>query len=327
MANYDEIKSFIEAHYDLAVESITPITQKSMKIRANNHNYLLKVASGDDDFIMKQLFAYKALSHNVLPIYRTKANEHCVLWRDHFFYLSDYVQTIPLPLEQQIHYYIELLEKLHKETRLEVDVSDDELQRIYDKDYKRLQDSYNCLQKNIEKYELQRDRSPYEWYFMMIYPMLYTMLHHAHDELKKFYDLIKKEKKLPISLIHGNINVANLLVTEKSTYLINFERSMFSISSLDMYYFLENYHQVPGLHSIILDYVKNEKAASLRHYFFFRSLCIDLEELNETLQDHSLINIALLNECIAPHLMALQVYDQVNKATTTTQANSQGSST
>ena len=94
-----------------------------------------------------------------------------------------------------------------------------------------------------------------------------------------------------------------------------------------MYYFLENYHQVPGLLSIILDYVKNEKAASLRHYFFFRSLCIDLEELNETLQDHSLINIALLNECIAPHLMALQVYDQVNKATTTTQANSQGSST
>ena len=107
MANYDEIKTFVETHYDLAVESITPITQKSMKIRANNHDYLLKVASGDDEFIMKQLFAYKALSHNVLPIYRTKANEHCVFWRDHFFYLSDYVQTIPLPLEQQIHYYLE----------------------------------------------------------------------------------------------------------------------------------------------------------------------------------------------------------------------------
>jgi hypothetical protein len=102
---------------------------------------------------------------------------------------------------------------------------------------------------------------------------------------------------------------------------------MFSISSLDMYYFLENYHQVPGLHSIILDYVKNEKAAALRHYFFFRSLCIDLDELNQTLQDHSLINIALLNECIAPHLMALQVYNQFNKPTTTNQASPQGSST
>ena len=60
---------------------------------------------------------------------------------------------------------------------------------------------------------------------------------------------------------------------------------------------------------------------------FFRSLCIDLDELNQTLQDHSLINIALLNECIAPHLMALQVYNQFNKPTTTNQASPQGSST
>lgn len=327
MANYDEIKVFVEAHYDLTIESMTPITRKSMKIRASNHDYLLKVTSGDDEFIMKQLFAYKALSRNILPIYRTKDNDHYVPWRDHFFYLTDYVETIPLPLEQQIHYYIELLEKLHSETQLEVDVSDDELQRIYNKDYKRLQNSYDQLQKSIEECELQRDRSPYDWYFMMVYPMLYTMLHHAHDELKKFYDLIKRDKKMPVSLIHGDVNVANLLVTEKSTYLINFEKSMFSIASLDMYYFLENYHEVPGLHSIVLDYVKNEKAAALRHYFFFRSLCIDLGELHQTLNDHSLINIALLNECMAPHLLALQVYDQFNKPTTTNQATPQGSTT
>ena len=62
MANYDEIKEFVQAHYDLVIESITPITQKSMKIRATNHEYLLKVASGNDEFIMKQLFAYKKKS-------------------------------------------------------------------------------------------------------------------------------------------------------------------------------------------------------------------------------------------------------------------------
>ena len=59
MANYDEIKVFVETHYDLAVESVTPITHKSMKVRASNHDYLLKVASGDDDFIMKQLLLIK----------------------------------------------------------------------------------------------------------------------------------------------------------------------------------------------------------------------------------------------------------------------------
>ena len=46
MANYDEIKVFVETHYDLAVESVTPITHKSMKVRASNHDYLLKLLVG-----------------------------------------------------------------------------------------------------------------------------------------------------------------------------------------------------------------------------------------------------------------------------------------
>ena len=315
MANYDEIKTFVEAHYDLKIESMAAITRKSMKIRASNHDYLLKIASGDDEFIMKQLFAYKSLPHNVLAIYRTKDRKHIVPWRGDFLYLTDYVQIIPVPLEQQLNYYVDLLKKLHDQTGLMVDISDDELSRIYNKEYKKLESSHNKLQINIESCELKQDRSPYEWYFMMVYPMIYTMLHHAHDELKKFYDLVKKEHKMPVCLIHGDVNVANVLIGEKSTYLINFEKSMFSLSALDMYYLLEHYHQVPGLNSIILDYVNNEKAAILRHYFFFKALLIDLEELENSLEAHSLLNIALLNERLAPHLLALQVYDEFNKPT------------
>lgn len=62
MANYDEIKEFVQAHYNLVIESITPITQKSMKIRATNHEYLLKVASGNDEFIMTTIYTQKVAS-------------------------------------------------------------------------------------------------------------------------------------------------------------------------------------------------------------------------------------------------------------------------
>lgn len=327
MDRIEDVKTFVEAHYDLTVERITPITKKTFKVVTSQHEYLLKVASGDDEFIMKQLFAYKSLPHNVLPVYRTKDRKHIVQCERGFLYLTDYIQIIPVPLEQQLNYYVDLLLNLHEQTALMVDVSDDELTRIYNKDYKKLEASHSSLQRTIEMCELKQDRSPYEWYFMMVYPMIYTMLHHAHDELKKFYDLVKNEHKMPICLIHGDVNVANVLIGEKSTYLLNFEKSMFSLASLDMYYLLENYHQVPGLHSIILEYVTKEKAASLRHYFFFKSLMIDLDELENSLQSHSIINIALLNEMLAPHLLALQVYDQFNKPTTTAQAAPQGSST
>lgn len=315
MDHIEDVKTFVESHYDLSVEKVSRITKKTMKIITAQHDYLLKIASGDDEFIMKQLFAYKSLPHNVLAIYRTKDRKHIVPWRGDFLYLTDYVQIIPVPLEQQLNYYVDLLKKLHDQTGLMVDISDDELSRIYNKEYKKLESSHNKLQINIESCELKQDRSPYEWYFMMVYPMIYTMLHHAHDELKKFYDLVKKEHKMPVCLIHGDVNVANVLIGEKSTYLINFEKSMFSLSALDMYYLLEHYHQVPGLNSIILDYVNNEKAAILRHYFFFKALLIDLEELENSLEAHSLLNIALLNERLAPHLLALQVYDEFNKPT------------
>ena len=79
---------------------------------------------------------------------------------------------------------------------------------------------------------------------------------------------------------------------------------------------VEVYYQVPGMKSIILDYVKNEKAAILRHSFFFKSLLVDLSELGESLQDHSLINIAVLNETLAPHLLAFQVYNEFNTPVT-----------
>lgn len=327
MDNIEEIKILIETNYNLSVERISNITAKSLKVSTAQHDYIFKLASGDDDFIMKQLFAYKSLPKNILPIYRTRDHEHLVPCRGNFYYLTDYVQIIPVPLEKQLYYYVDLLGDLHEKTRLMTDISDEEISKIYNKEYKKLENSYAKLQKNIEACELKKDRSPYEWYFMMVYPMIYGSLQTAHEELKKFYDLLKKDHKMPISLIHGDVNVANVLVSEQSTYLINFEKSMFSLSSLDFYYLLENYHQVPGMKSIILDYVKNEKAAILRHYFFFKSLLIELSELDESLQNHSLINIALLNETIAPHLLAFQVYNEFNKPTTTTQASPQGSST
>ncbi|HAX72708.1 MAG TPA: hypothetical protein DCY20_04225 [Firmicutes bacterium] len=320
MENKINISALLQQNYGIHANEIIPLTDKVFKIITASKIYALKVSEKNDDFIMKQLFAYKAMSANVLPIYRTVLNEYEVVADGQRFYLTDYVLGIRVPLEKQIHYYVELLQKMHEKTRLVVDVSDEEISKIYQKEYKKLQNSYKILQKNMDNYELKDDRSPYEWYFMMVYPMIYSVLQRAHQELKQFYDELKSRHQMPISLVHGNVNIANVLVSENNTYLINFERSVFSLSVLDMYYFLENYHQVPGINSIIMDYIKKEEDPLLRHYFFFKSLLIDVEELEESLDQHSLTKIAVLNERVAPHMLAMQIYDTINKPTTATQA-------
>ena len=313
MAGHSEIKKFAERYYQLDVQKIAVLTSKIVKLTTAEQEYLLKFAEGDDEFIMKQLFAHKVLPQNVLPIYRTKDHTHEVKLQGEFVYLTDYIRIIPVPLEKQVDYYLDLLKKLHQETEIVVDITEEEIVRVYDQDYKKLQSSYGMLQRNMETFELKPDRSPYEWYFMMLYPMLYAMLHRANHELMKFYQLLKKEKKIPTCLVHGDINVANVLVSEKSTYLINFEKSDFAMSATDMCAFLRNYHQVPGTNAMLMDYIKGEKSPLLRHYFFFKSLCIDLEMIESTLSNYALTNIAFLNEMIAPHILALKIYDEIHK--------------
>ena len=313
MDDVNSLSAFIEEHYPIQVKEAQQLTDKTFKLITDSKPYLLKFAVGDDEFIMKQLFAHKTLPHSVLPIYRTKTHDHRVALGQQFAYLTDYIAVIPVPLEKQVNYYTELLKKLHRETELTVDMSEDEITRLHDREYKQLQTCYGLLQRNMEAFELKLDRSPYEWYYMMLYPTLYSLLHHANDELKNFYELLKKEKQAPMCLIHGDVNVANVLVSEKANYLINFERSNFGMAGDDMASFLKAYHQVPGVPATLLDYVKNEKSALLRHYFFYRSLCVDLQLLDEAFKNHALINIGMLNEIIAPHILAMEIHQEFHK--------------
>lgn len=310
---FTSLEDFIENHYSLKIQRLEQLTGKIYKVVTRENDYLLKFSSGDDEFIMKQLFAHKVMPGHVLPIYRTAEKEHRVLEGEKFWYLTDFVPVIPVPLEKQVGDYVGLLRKLHKETEIMVDMSDDEITRMHDDEYRILQESYSQLQKTMEDCELKRDRSPYDWYFMMVYPMMYGMLHHANEALEKFYKSVRREKKLPMCLIHGDVNVANLLVGEKSTNLINFERSKFGMSGTDMVEFIHHYHQVPGLQYTILDYLKTENRAVLRNHFFFKSLCLDLQTLETQGPRGALERISLLNELLAPHMMALQVFDEYHR--------------
>lgn len=313
MDQLSNVKFFVEEHYSIEVDGVEQLTDKIYKLITEKKTYLLKFGIGDDEFIMKQLFAHKSLPHGVLPIYRTKNQDHKVPAGSQFAYLTDYIPTIPVPLEKQVSYYTTLLKKLHHETEMTVEMNDDEITRLHDREYHQLQTCYGLLQRKMEYFELKLDRSPYEWYYMMLYPTLYSLLHQANEELKTFYELLKKEKKIPMCLVQGDINVSNVLVSEKSNFLINFERSHFGMAGDDLADFLKAYHQVPGIPNMVLEYTKNEKSALLRHYFFYRTLCVDLKSLDQAFKNHSLINIGMLNEIIAPHILALEVYNEYHK--------------
>ena len=48
MDNLEEIKILIETNYNLSVEKVSNITSKSLKVSTAQHEYVLKLAEGND---------------------------------------------------------------------------------------------------------------------------------------------------------------------------------------------------------------------------------------------------------------------------------------
>jgi len=324
-----DVAVFTQAHYEIGVIRAQKLTNKAYRIKGMERDYLLKFFDGDDQFLSGQLYARKELPDSVLPIYKTRFGEWKAQDGFGFAYLTDYVEQIPMPLENRVRDYAEHLGDLHASTKVVVDKNDDEISWLYAEDYQRIEANFMLLEQMMQHFEMKLSRSPFEWQVMMMYPLLYGMYRRSDESLKRFYRLLGRKKKLPMAMNHGDVNVANVLPAGKRTHLINFENSRFDLPSMDMLAFLSHYHQSAGTTQIITDYLKAQTDQLVVHHFFMNSLCLDLELLNEHLSGNSLIDISLLNEKLAPGLIAMSIYDEFNapKKPTEKKASSDNSKT
>jgi hypothetical protein len=76
--------------------------------------------------------------------------------------------------------------------------------------------------------------------------------------------------------------------------------------------FLGHYHQMPGVRNMVTDYLKDYKNPLIMHDFFMRTLCVDLASVFDGVVGNSLLDISVLNERIAPGIVAMQIYDELN---------------
>lgn len=311
MRSVSDVAAFTMAHYDIDVLGITQVTDKVFKLRTSDQNYLLKF-SNDDDFVMKHLYAHKEMPNNVLSIYETRAGQEVAKDKDGFAYLTDYVSQIPMPLEKRVADYAQLLGKMHNETRLDVEHHDVEITNMYHESYHKIEKNFAILEYHMNQIEMKIARSPFEWYFMMVYPPLHGMYRRADDAMQRFYRGLSRKKQLPVAMTHGDVNAANILPSTKASYLINFEKSHFDVPARDMALFLARYHQLPGVRNIVTDYLKDQKNQLIVHDFFMRTLCTDLATLFDGGVGNSMLGISVLNEMIAPGMVAMQIFDEMN---------------
>lgn len=311
MRKLDDIALFVNAHYDLEVTRIGKLTEKVYKIETPQKEFLLKFAKGDDEFLTKQMYAHKEMPDTVLPIYETNTGDRVAYESEYFAYLTDYVRQSPMPLEARVRDYSKLLRTLHETTKITVDKNEDEISWMYTDDYEELEENFTMLENMVTQVEMKLSRSPFEWQLLMTFPLIYGMYRRSDEMMQKFYKLLSRKKRIPISMIHGDVNVSNVLPTTNKTHIINFESSSFDIPTKDLIKFLNFYHQSSGTTNMIAEYLRSQKNQLIVYHFFMKSLCFDFKTFASQLTGNSLIDLSMFNERLAPAIIAMNIFEEM----------------
>lgn len=123
----------------------------------------------------------------------------------------EYVEDIKLPKEQKCDDLIDIIASLHNKTSYFKEVSEDKFKIIYEdikKNINYLMNYYNTL------YEIgfnEKYSSPSNYLFLRNYYKLNASLKYADNELSNWYELVSKETKIRVSLVHNNLELNHLL--------------------------------------------------------------------------------------------------------------------
>lgn len=191
---------------------------------------VLETTSGD--------FIIKEKKQNIGELYNYLLSRHF----DNFPSLIDesrkdvnvyeYVEGISMPNNQKCEDLISLMSSLHNRTSYFKEVSEDSFKEIYeniDSNITYLKNYYNT------KYELffsEIYMRPSHYLFMRSFSKAIAALDFCKHELDEWYDLVKNENKIRVSLIHNNLELNHYIKSDKD-YFISWDNAKIDTPVLD----------------------------------------------------------------------------------------------
>ena len=166
-----------------------------------------------------------------------------------------YINDINNPKEQKAQDLIKLIANLHNKTTYFKDVTEDNYKIIYE-------DILNNINYLEEKYNDYYDifynelmMSPSHYLFMNNYTKIINNLKFCHNELDKWYELIKYNNKVRVSMIHNNLTIDHFLKDDKD-YLISWDKAMIDSPTLDIIGFYRKEFFDLNFDNLISEYFK-----------------------------------------------------------------------
>jgi len=153
----------------------------------------------------------------------------------------EYINGIEEPFEQKIIDMTSLLTLLHSKTTFYKEVDFDYYKEIYESLNERIGYLYNYYTDIITIIEKNVYMSPSDYLVARNINKIYGMINYCHDNLEKWYSLVKEKKKMRVVNLHNNLNIDHYLKNEKP-YFISWNKSKIDSPIYDLLIFYKNHY-------------------------------------------------------------------------------------
>ncbi len=171
----------------------------------------------------------------------------------------EYVDTINMPKEQMCDDIIDLIASLHNKTSYFKEVSEDKFKSIYEDIKSNISYLKNYFDTMYEIGFSEEFMSPATYLFMRNFYKINAALDFCDREIDEWYELIKEESKIRVSVVHNNLSIEHFLKGNKEV-LISWDNYLIDTPIIDIVKLYKN------------EYLNMNFSEVLERYFYKFSL-------------------------------------------------------
>lgn len=197
--------------------------KKTILVETDKGKYVIKEKNINNNEILDYL---KTRNFNYIPIDLTSSNER--------YHITEYIESLKIPSEQKIIDLIDIVALLHNKTTHYIEITEDTYKEIYEDIKNNIEYLYSYYSDIITIIETKVFMSPCEYLLARNISIIFKSLQFSSKELEKWYDIVKDKKKQRLVVLHNNLELDHLIISEKK-YLISWDKAKIGVPIYDIY--------------------------------------------------------------------------------------------
>ena len=150
------------------------------------------------------------------------------------YYITEYIEQLPMPDEQKIFDLIDLVALLHNKTTHFKEVDEDDYKKIYEDITNNIAYLYSYYNDLISIIETKVYMSPAEYLIARNISKIFASLNYCKNTIDSWYESVKEKRKKRLVVLHNNLDLSHF-IRNSSSYLINWDKAKIDMPIFDLY--------------------------------------------------------------------------------------------